>query len=377
MRDSAGVRITTHVPDQPRDAPPAPEPILSIGREGDSRYEFFGVVKAAPLGNGNVVVANGGSGELRFYDPDGAYLRSVGRDGDGPVEFRYISELSVTAGDTLRVRDTRRQRIVYFDSAGTFLRGESYAQDLTTEAPRGVCAVPDLVGVLADHARVMRGWGCTEPTGSPGIRSARMTLTIARGERQDTVGRFQGWRTWERGGAPGPGSFEILPFGPAITWAVGTDRVFVSEGVDYEIRVHDARGGLLELWREERVPPPVTEEDRRLLRESREEEDFPISDDVPFAERFGAYDRLVVSWEGDVWARSAPPPSEGVTRWTVYAPDGSAVRHVVLPRMEVDAVRDGRIYGTAEGALGITSVIVLRAPGASAPAHPSPEPETP
>src|SRR5690606_9729442 len=76
VRDSAGVRITTHVPDQPRDAPPAPEPILSIGREGDSRYEFFGVVKAAPLGNGNVAVANGGSGELRFYDPDGAYLRS-------------------------------------------------------------------------------------------------------------------------------------------------------------------------------------------------------------------------------------------------------------------------------------------------------------
>lgn len=356
--DSAGIRIVSHRAGPFLDTVPL-EPVLSIGREGDPDYEFFRVRQVSPLASGNVVVANGGTSELMFYGPDGEYLRRVGRRGEGPSEFGFLTTVYTRAGDTLTVRDPRRRRLVHFDSSGTFVRGESFAEELTSASPTSMCVFPGLRGLLADGTRLTAGWGCMEFTGADGVRPTMTTIVLARGERRDTIGRFNTNNVWERAGGRGRDAFDLIPFSHVMGWATGRDRVFISQGFDYSVLVYDSTATLTHIFREELTPPPVTGEDRdRYVRELRaQEREHP--DDVPFPDRFAAYRRLMVSHEGELWARWADRPTEEMTRWTVYSADGRTIRRVVLPEIEIHAIRDGRIYGHTESELGIQTIVVL------------------
>lgn len=362
VKDSAGIRIVSHAAGSFLDTVRL-DPVLSIGREGDPDYEFFSVRQVSPLGSGNVVVANGGTSELMFYGPDGEYLRRVGRRGEGPAEFGFLTTVYTRAGDTLTVMDPRRRRLVHFDSSGTFVRGESFAEDLTSAGPTSTCVFPGLMGLLADGTRLTRGWGCMEFTGTDGIRPTMMTVALAHGERRDTIGRFNSNDVWERASGQGPDAFDLIPFSHVMGWATGGGRVFLSDGVDYSILVYDSRGAPAQIFREEAVPPEVTAEDRDLYTGERAEQERPLPDDVPFPDRFGAYSRLLVSHEGDLWSRWAERPSEEMTRWTVYSADGEAIRRVALPKIEIHAIRDGLIYGHTEDELGIQTIVVLEETG--------------
>jgi hypothetical protein len=101
-RDSAGVAIVTNWT-------PAwtagsgwsvdPRPITSIGGdETDPQQHFQYVQFARRLPDGRVVVAVGG--ELRWFGPDGKYLRTMPRAGSGPGEFRDIGGVQLR-GDSI------------------------------------------------------------------------------------------------------------------------------------------------------------------------------------------------------------------------------------------------------------------------------------
>ena len=92
-RDSAGIQVVENP------APPAgsrlewrigPEPSVSIGRrEGEDPYLLYRASDATILADGRIVVANGGSDELRFFDSTGSHLASRGGQGEGPGEFLH------------------------------------------------------------------------------------------------------------------------------------------------------------------------------------------------------------------------------------------------------------------------------------------------
>jgi hypothetical protein len=152
VADSAGVRIVTHPGGPFLDTVPM-EPVLSIGREGDPDYEFFRVQQVSTLASGNIVVANGGTSELRFYGPDGTFVRRAGRQGGGPAEFGFLSTVYLRPGDTLAVMDSRRRRLAYFDSAGTFVRGESFGEGLEAFTPDFTTAGRGGAGRAPRHTR--------------------------------------------------------------------------------------------------------------------------------------------------------------------------------------------------------------------------------
>ena len=91
-RDSAGVTIVENVRGSWSEAQSwrlSPEPAVDIGvLEGAPEYQLFRVGGALRLDDGRIVVANGGTGELRFYDEAGSYLSASGRKGEGPGEFK-------------------------------------------------------------------------------------------------------------------------------------------------------------------------------------------------------------------------------------------------------------------------------------------------
>src|SRR5690606_20467602 len=81
VRDSAGVRIVESMGASWEEGDAwriAAQPALEIGMaEGPPDYLLDQVRGARRLADGRVVIANSGSGELRYYGADGTHLRSV------------------------------------------------------------------------------------------------------------------------------------------------------------------------------------------------------------------------------------------------------------------------------------------------------------
>ncbi len=360
-RDSAGVLILTHPAGDFSDTITA-QPLLTIGQEGQPDYEFFRMGGVGSLASGNVVVANGGTHELRFYDRNGRHIRTVGRRGDGPSEFGFLSTFWIGSGDTIAVLDPRRRRIVYFDSAGTFVRGQSYAQDLTSDQPdsRGPCVFPGLMGLLEDGTRLTSGWGCMMFQGTDGRRPTVFPVDLVGEKGRTHLGPFNSGWVWERASPRDPReSFSIIPLSGRFTYAVGPEHIFFSEGADLEIQIFDATGKLVGLLREDAVPPEVTEADRRAYVEAQANTPRPHPSDVPFPDRRGSYSALKLSHGGELWARRDLPSEDGLQHWVVFSSDRRNVRRVVLPDFQVGAIRGGAIYGHMSDTLGIQTVMVL------------------
>jgi hypothetical protein len=91
---------------------------------GDESQQLSRVVGAVTLSDGGIVVLDGDSRELRFFDASGAHQLTVGGRGEGPGEFRFPGHLSRMAGDTLRVLDMASDRHSFFAPDGAFLRAE-------------------------------------------------------------------------------------------------------------------------------------------------------------------------------------------------------------------------------------------------------------
>lgn len=119
------------------DGGPAPrwtvgsEALLRIGVvEGESPYQLHRVTGAVRLPDGGVAVANAGSGEIRFFDASGRFLRASGRRGDGPGEWRGPDRVRLLDGDTLLVLDDRLRREGRVSTDGRFLGGAPMRDDV-------------------------------------------------------------------------------------------------------------------------------------------------------------------------------------------------------------------------------------------------------
>jgi hypothetical protein len=359
--DSAGIRIVTHPPGRFSDTV-APEPLLTIGQEGVPEYEFFRIQQVGALASGNIVVANGGTHELRFFDPTGRHIRTVGGPGEGPAEFGFLSTFWILPGDTMAVVDPRRRRLAYFDSAGTLVRGQSFAQDLTTQPPDSErpCIFPGLMGLLSDGTRVTSGWGCMMFQGTEGRRPTVLPVYLVQSGRKELIREFSASWVWERAdpeGAEGP--YSLIPLSAGLTREVSGNRVFVSEGSEFEIDIFDGQGRHVGSFREDTLPPRVTAEDRERYIRERAGTRRPHPNDVPFPHRFGAYLSLMRAHEGDLWARRYSRPGDTLQHWVVFSPDGLEIRRIVLPDFRMESVRDGKLYGHRSDSLGIQTVVVL------------------
>ena len=127
VRDSSGIRIVENVGTGDQAEHFADTPRLVLG-DDETRPEtvFYRVAGAVRLADGRIVVADGSSGELRFFAHDGTHVRTVGGLGGGPAEFGELSSLMRSPGDTLLAVDRGRQRIAMFTDSGEFARGLSY-----------------------------------------------------------------------------------------------------------------------------------------------------------------------------------------------------------------------------------------------------------
>lgn len=116
VRDSAGITIVENSAPAWRPGEGwriAAEPEVEIGvLEGEAPYQLYRVRDAVRLPDGRIVIANGGSNELRYFAPDGRWLGTVVLPrGFNPTEIGEEYILGIQRDD-LGVERVRLHRIV-------------------------------------------------------------------------------------------------------------------------------------------------------------------------------------------------------------------------------------------------------------------------
>jgi len=125
VRDSAGVTIVESA--MGRWSPGetwrlSADPVLTIGvADGPTDYTRYRLSGALRLATGEIVVANGGTNELRFCDTTGAFLRAVGGARHGAGEYEGLSGVWLLGTDFLLARNLASGASVV-TTGGTFGR---------------------------------------------------------------------------------------------------------------------------------------------------------------------------------------------------------------------------------------------------------------
>ncbi len=362
IRDSAGIRIV----ENPALAPNAPplwtveaEPRVDIGvLEGDEAYQLSQVGGAVRLSDGRIVVANGGSQELRFFDATGEHLTTAGRKGGGPGEFEQLGSVLALSGDTVAAYDWSVRRVSLFDAEGRFVRS------FTLEFPAGM---PFLIGRFADGSWLCNRGFVFRPSGE-GTRVVRDSMPLlvfdSTGALRDSIGRFPGpeWYVVSRTNSAMASS---LPFGTNTLVVIAGHRFYAGHSARYEITRYAASGVPEEIIRLAWTPVAVTGGDiarhkaDRLARAdagSRQSTER-LYQDIPFPSTFPAFDDLKTDPLGDLWVRGVARPGDERRHWVVFGPDGLALGPVETPPgLSVREIGRDYVIGTWRDELDVEHV---------------------
>ncbi len=372
VRDSAGVRIVEN------GAPDARarlgwhvsvDPVLSIGETGrGAAYELFRVEDALRLEDGRILIANGGTSEVRVFDADGVHRATWGREGEGPGEFTGLSGLADWPGDSVMAWDFALNRMTIFDLEGGVARTRALAQGDGLGAGRFEGALADGSILAASLVSFRPG----EQTSGLVRRSRAFARVGPDGAVLTSFGRHPDEEYFVRADV---GAVVRHPFRRSVHSVVWNERIVISPSDQYEIRAYDPGGALAMIVRGAHRPEPVTQADVDAYVALRLAEADPeagatitrVFDGMPPVERFPAFAALVVDQTGDLWVREYERPGSGSAGeerlaeagpiWTVFGPDGRMRGRVEMPPgSTVYRIGADYVLGSSADALGVEQV---------------------
>ena len=338
VRDSAGVRIVESLAAawSPAEAwRVATSPQFDIGgAEGDPTQQLFGVVDAARLSDGRIVVANGGSQELLFYDTAGDHLLTAGGRGGGPGEFQSMRWVEL-AGDSLLVADRQPSTLAVFNLRGGFVRSERYE----AAAPVGRFADGSVLATQTDFFEDLQD-GLFRPPST-------LLRLGSDGEAADTLGSAPGNEGFLRVGDQMVSVFR-LPFARQTWTIVRGETFYVADSDRYEIGVYGIDGSLqasirrsfenlvateadLDVYIESRISAAGDNEARREA--ARGLRVFPMPETFPaFGWNVtGRAAPVLIDDLGNLWVLEYNRPGDEEYRWSVYDPAGGLLGEVTFP----------------------------------------------
>lgn len=348
VRDSAGIEIVEHSAGFIAGLPVwdlEPEPILDLGGGDHPAEEFTSIRGALRFGDGRVLVAEGGSNELRLFGPDGTYLATWARQGQGPGEFGSVSSPMLEGRDTVLVTDLSARRTARFSADGRFLGQFQHPQS------------PDAAG----YVNLIRPW----PDGRLLMEQRRMFTAPTSATGPVSRDSFAiGWM------APDGGPLDTLVVVPAYEWfpgefseggqsflsygsvtfgkdtRLGYDgrRLFIGTNVRNEILEYEG-GALRRMIRDGTPATPVAEEHRAQFLRDREASfrRSNVSEQVRdiwranlerntrYAEVFPFHDRLMLGDDGALWVEGWRRHDDEGRRFVIYDTTGRAIARAELP----------------------------------------------
>ena len=335
----------------------------------DSSHLLWGVMGAAPLSDGRVVVVSGSNKIVLVFEKSGALSSVFGREGHGPGEFAMGPEhLQVLPGDTIVVWDSGFRRVNYFDPSGTLLKERHIDLGAVIEATRATeYSPPETVAQpLLDGSFLVEMHPRDWHTPDHGVAS-HVPVHYARMDSGYTVSSFGWWAGSEYLSSP-PSVPWLLPYAARSMIAAGGTPllVYATNGDDYEIRQFSEIGELQRVLRRTEPPPnPLT---RGKIQEHREANEAvsPAFDwaswerivaDLPPRYEPAIYS-LMVDSAGYLWVADRGS-SRG--RWSVFSPEGRWLGAMRLPRGAIQWIgSDLLILSTIDPDLGIETIAGYR-----------------
>ncbi|MCH7875311.1 MAG: hypothetical protein IH965_08460 [Gemmatimonadetes bacterium] len=330
VTDSAGIRLTLSPDVSTTFAEVDPEPTLTLGG-ADARgpTQFFRIQHVYVDPQSRLWVADGQSGELRIFQPDGTHWKTRGGRGEGPGEFLRIRLLGPFNGDSVAVWDDASGRLTVFDPEGEFVRTRRI---LSTDdpIPRAFDAFRD-GSVLGQVPRILAA-GSLEAGQILGdsVELVRVDLEAS--------------TKYPYGAALGPlwiwtGRSQIpVPFTANASFDIYGETVHLVGGPAFRIRVFE-RGRLSEIYGMERDAREVSDADVAAYRRFTEEyipesmwSDYLSALDHPARPKvLPAYSKIIVAADGHVWARMYSPDFSAPAVWDVFNGDREWVGKVQTP----------------------------------------------
>lgn len=344
VRDSAGVTIV--VSSAPTWAEGAEwalgsEPLLEIGMAAGSQEYLLDQVRGAlRLGDGRIVIANGRSSELRFYDAAGEHLHSAGGRGAGPGEFGNLEWATLLPGDTLLAYDGGNHRLSRFSADGEFV-----ATTTPGDPPMG--GFPMILGAFPDGSilgKVAITGGEPPPQGVP----HRMPEEFI---RFGPDGAFAGSITTRPGddlitrtsmNASGFPTFSVAEplFGRKQLAGVVGELAVLGSNDAYELHLYRTDGTLARIIRRPVDARPVSDAILEATkaqmiadaapgeaRRRREEwlQTLPHMPTLPF------YESLIGDSQGNLWIQEPRVAGEAPAVWAVFDAEGQLLGQVDMP----------------------------------------------
>lgn len=358
--DSAGVEIVRHTATFVSGLPEwrlSETPRYSIGVvDGPEEQQLFRVSGVSLLGGDTVVVVNGGSQEVRFYDADGHFLRSTGRKGKGPGEFQFPSGVWCV-GDSLAVWDIPLRRLTVLGRDGRFVR-------VATLERKGLNT--QMLGVFADGSFVTQDMWLSNVGGAMNPVFLRFAHFDADGRFSDSLPQQPNGRM----GALGKSGLIGGPlFGMRTVATADAHSYWVGTGQLPQVRRFGPDGTLREVvrWPDEDRTVAQADVDRywaKMLEgpgsERRTAQIEELEHSMPVADSFPVFDFLQSTRNDGLWIqRYRRPGDDGPTRWLVVDSTGQLVARISTPeKLRVFEIGSDYVTGTQRDDMDVEHAVV-------------------
>ena len=310
------------------------EPLVRIGAVDGPREQLLdGVVAAVRMSNGDIVLGEWTTGELRRYDTEGALVWRAAGQGEGPGEHRVLIFVGLIPGDTVVTWDARLNRVQLFDPDGAPVR------TFRVEAP----------------------WSGAPPTGVIGVSGRQLVHTFGADaeEPEDGIVRWPAVRiatlSLEDGGvrvvmdAPGPevradvdgAMVQVMeyPFGKGPRYSVSVGRLAVVDTERFSVRsVSLDDGAVTAILRRDEPVREVTDEDVDAYVEWMTAGSVaaglhvpPGLREQPMAPTLPALTSIHLDAGGNLWVEPHSRHGSRVPPFQVYTPDGEWLGTVSVP----------------------------------------------
>ncbi len=338
VRDSAGIVIVENPHRRYRSTAliVADTPLVVVGiAQGAEAYELHGITDGLRMTDGRIVIANGGSYELRFYTGAGQHLQSVGGRGSGPGEFQDIGWICRYDGDSLLVYDAVNLRLSVLDSSGSFIRSFGFGRIDGARASSPKQCLSDgsmLVPFALPMAEV--------PSSTPVSSQTKYMLFTADGSIVDTVGTFDTAQHFVQtvpqqfGGT----AFWNLAFGRKAVVSLDDTHFYYGHGASFEVRVYSRGGALHRIIRRSHEPRLVTSGDIARFTQRSVAGVPPMfrgvaqraADHMPFPSTMPAFSGFELDNTGRLWVQTYFALGDSVSHWTMFDHGGAVAGELIL-----------------------------------------------
>ena len=362
VRDSAGIRIVenTSPPEGSRiDWRVGPEPLVTIGQEGEGPYLFERIFGAVRLSDGRIVVGDERPRELRVFDRHGTHLETWGGTGQGPGEFSagQLWGLRKLPGDSIIVYEYFYPQLTVFGPDGEFLRRfmleeSGFGLEPTRRRHFWVLEVTPGGLIVGGQDDVDN-----DPT--------EVAVWDSEGKLLGSLGEHTGREVIREGGR----AIEPVNLYRSAFREPWGDLILIGTNHRYELRAFALDGSLARIVRLDHTLRTPTRAHIEAMIES-ELSALPADDSGRRAERrrellgrsvaehLPAFYSYRVDGANYLWVYEYKPPGERTTPWpaTIYDPEGRILGFFEPPRGALLEIGEDYILSRVRDEMGVQSV---------------------